>query len=242
MPELHIKERIEAAYQLLTKDSISREAFEEVRTLLKDIHPRIDKTLNFVSDTLSNYEKMHKGEIVEFTLEKLPEETEEQKKRKKLLLFFLKRWKELRSEVERVQKELSDQENNRTNEKKLEHGAKIASGAKGPLGIITIAAVVIVIAGGVMLYRGKDQTKPTPQSQTTTISPSPKPTVKVILFRGKQIPLTELAERNGPDCDSPHYHALNHISVKALDGTIIQDPGACAFGKVKEAAIVDSAL
>lgn len=51
-----------------------------------------------------------------------------------------------------------------------------------------------------------------------------------------------LEVRTGPDCtnspqQAPHYHAKNGQFVRATDGTIIQDPGSCAFGKVNEVQI-----
>lgn len=234
------RKRVDAAYQLLTAATISKESFESIRTLLKGIHPRIDTPLETLSHQLSDYEKLYKGELLELGLENLPQDSEEEKKRKKLLLLIIKQWNELKSEVQRVQKELSASDKN-SHDKNLEHGEKIALGAKGPLGIITIAAVIITIIGAVLLKNQTNtQTQPATLGQTTIITPSQKPTVKIIIFENKEIPITEIVLRSGPDCDSPHYHALNHTSVKALDGTIIPDPGGCAFGKANEVKIIDA--
>jgi len=39
--------------------------------------------------------------------------------------------------------------------------------------------------------------------------------------------------------EASHYHALHNNSVTSLDGTEVQDPGACGFGKVNETEIVE---
>ncbi len=64
--------------------------------------------------------------------------------------------------------------------------------------------------------------------------------IQVILFGDKQIPLSELhiGQAHIPHCDSPHYHAITG-RVTALDGTVLQDPGDCGFGKVKDVKIIE---
>ena len=121
---------------------------------------------------------------------------------------------------------------------RLQTSAKIIAYAKGPFGLITVAALLIA---GFMIWQARS-TAP----QKETIPPSAvvtsKPKIKVIEFNGKKIPLTELAVRTGPDCDSPHYHAANHVSVKTLDGSVVLDPGSCAFGKVKDVSIIETSF
>ena len=63
--------------------------------------------------------------------------------------------------------------------------------------------------------------------------------IKYIEYMSKKIPLDEIIIRNGPDCNAPHYHAKNGVSVKSTDGETIQDPDACAFGKVSETKVIE---
>lgn len=145
------KEKLEAAYALVTEQTTTFEKFEKIRILLKGIHPRIDKHLGSVSKAFHHLKKVHKGEIIELTLEHLPEDTKEQKKRKKALLLFLSFWKDLKGEVTRI-KGLYDAAGEDGHIDLKEHasiGAKVLGFAKGPFALITGAAVVIV--GGLAL-------------------------------------------------------------------------------------------
>ncbi|MCL5435410.1 MAG: hypothetical protein M1405_03405 [Patescibacteria group bacterium] len=134
----------------------------------------------------------------------------------------------------RVKTELEKSENSNKNSRETLH--RIVSSAKGPFGIITLVAVLIA---GVLLYTnfaGKNLDLP---KQNASPAVTLKPKIKVITVNGKQIPLSETFIGTGPDCDSPHYHAKNEVSVKALDGSIIQDPGGCGFGRVKETPVTE---
>jgi hypothetical protein len=221
------KEKILAAYKLLDEDSTTKEKFESVKELLKGINPKVDQTLIKVSKAWDDLEKIEQGEVIELSAEHLPEDTEEQKKRKKRVLLLIRSWNDLKNEVERVKTEL---ENSKPDGK--ESFSKITSFAKGPFGIVTILAIVIVV--GVSIFVGsKDQPNPeTPVSQ--------KSKIKVIEFNGKKIPLSQLTEGIGPECDkNSHYHAKDHSSAQSLDGTKVQDPGGCGFGKVKEVKVLE---
>ncbi len=223
------REKIEAAEKLLNTDSTSIEKLNSATTLLKGINPKIDNLLESCSKALASIEKIQTSQIVELTTENLQENTEEEKRRKKRFLLFLKYWRELNSEVERVKTELEKTDN----QVKIKSSTKIITFAKGPFGIITLAAILIA---GFLIYQAKNNPKgKEPIVPTPVVSEKPK--ITVIEFQGKKIPLTELALRTGPDCDSPHYHAANHISVRALDGTTIPDPGECAFGRAKDITI-----
>ena len=228
------QKRIEAGYQLLQENTTTRQKFELIRTLLKGINPKIDQSLETVSKLLSDVEKISNNEIIELSAEYLPENTDEEKRRKKALLSFIKNWKQLRSEVERVRGEFENEKQGKSDTKAQGLG-KIIVGSKGPFGIVTIVALVIV--GTVLFFNSSKKSQPLPV--TAIPVSSQKQMIKVLEFNGKQIPLSELAVRNGPDCDSPHYHALNHVSAKALDGTVVSDPGGCAFGKIREAKIIE---
>lgn len=226
-PQEQIK-RVEAAQKLLTDGATTIEKFESIRTLLQGMNPQIDKILGSCSNVLSKIKKMQEGDIIELSAETLPEETEEEKKRKKTLLLFIRYYKQLESEVERITKEF----------KNVNHGAdkikttgKIFSLAKGPFGIITIVAIIIA---GFIVFNSSNKSIP-PQS----IQIPNKPKIKAIEFNGKRIALTKLIVGTGQDCDSPHYHAKDHTAVKALDGTVIADPGGCGFGKIKEVKVIE---
>lgn len=240
------KQKIDAAYRVLSEESTTIEKFDSASKLLAGINPKIDNILSSCSKSLSALGKLQRGEIIELTAENIPSETEEQKKRKKAILAFIKTYKELKGEVERVKKELSN-----ISQSPVNTLGNIAALAKGPFGLITALALIIVLA---LFALNNNQNQS--QIQTTTASPlatpfstptispvasptpTPKSTIQVITFNGKKIPLSELEVRTGPDCtdspqEAPHYHAKNGQSAKALDGTIIPDPGACAYGKVE---------
>lgn len=221
------KEKVLAAYRLLEEDSTTKEKFESITTLLKGINPKIDQALARVSKAGGDLEKIEKGEVIELTLENIPAESEEEKKRKKRLLLFIRFWKDLKSEVERVKLELE-----RGNQTGKQDMGKITAFAKGPFGIFTILAVIVV---GALIFTGNNQT----QEKTSQVESSPKPKIQVIEFNNKKIPLSEVIVATGPDCDNPHYHARDHTSAKSLDGTSVADPGGCGYGKVKEVKVLE---
>lgn len=64
-----------------------------------------------------------------------------------------------------------------------------------------------------------------------------KEKVKVIVFRNKYVPISQVHVIKGPECDKEaHYHA-NTGKVTALDGTVFTDPGDCGYGKVKDVPV-----
>jgi hypothetical protein len=134
------KKRVLAAQELLNEQATSRAKFESIRTLIRGINPRIDKALNASSKALTDLTKLQKGEVIELAAEHLPEDTDENKKRKKTLLLFIKFWKDLKGEVARVQTEL---EKGRHGQSSAQTIGRIASYAKGPIGLITLVAVGI---------------------------------------------------------------------------------------------------
>ena len=129
------REKIDAAWRLLTEETTSFGKFEKVRTLVKGLNPRVDKTLAEAGKIISKLKKIQKGEVITLAAENLGEDTPQKKKRKKALLLFLARWKTLKAEVKRV-KEIH-QAHNKSN---LETAAQVAHGAKGPWGLITAEA------------------------------------------------------------------------------------------------------
>lgn len=225
-------EKINSALLLLQGETISLDTFSQVVTLLKGIHPEIDKKLAVSSEILSKLQKIQNCDVIALSADTLPEETEEEKKRKKALIFFINSIHNLKSEIKRIESELKKSDNS----SKFD---RIVYGAKGPFGIITLIAVILVgISLFVMAKGNTDRQKPTPPNQSKSTS------VKVIMFDGKSIPITEFYIGHGPDCAGggvPHYHALNRQTetVKALDGTIIHDPLGCGFGKVKDTQVIE---
>ncbi len=62
----------------------------------------------------------------------------------------------------------------------------------------------------------------------------PATKISVIESSGRLIPLDQIhASRAEAGCKGEHYHANNGF-VTALDGTIVPDPGGCAYGIVSE--------
>lgn len=230
--EQDIKKRLIAAYELLSEESTSLKKFENIRILIKGVNPNLDKRLDKVSRLLSSFEKIQKGEIIELTAGNIPEETEKDKRRKKTFLLLIKTWKDLKNEVERLKTEFKKME--KKDQSKPENVEKIIAKAKGPFGIITIAAILVI---GVSLFVNINKDK-NPWNQVQAIPSTSK--IEIIIFDDKKIPLSELIIGTGTECDnSQHYHAKDHTSAKTIDGSIVNDPGGCGFGKVKEVPVLE---
>ena len=260
MADSDANKRFLAAHKFLLGEATTFEEFEAIRTLVRGINPKVDKALDVCYEAFERIENLRKGEVIELSAESLSENTQEEKRRKKAILFFIKTWKELKSEVERVSAELgvgAGETDKKSFGEQIGSFGKIFAFAKGPFGIITLLALIIAV-GLILTTRNRTQIQlslstPTPiatvpsspiqtSSPTSISTPSKKLTIQVITFERKKIPLSELAVRIGPDCtnspsETPHYHARNGVNVKAIDGIVISDPGACAFGKVSEVAI-----
>ncbi len=140
-----VKKRIDAAYSLLRETSTTKEKFESIRTLLHGINPKIDEKLTLCSKELTKIDQIKKGAVIELIADNIPENTEEQKRRKRYLLLFIKWWNDLKSEVKRVQAEFEKSKHKGQSSHSVSAMGKIFSFAKGPLGIITIAAVGVVV-------------------------------------------------------------------------------------------------
>lgn len=231
-----------ALYSLLKEPSLSVKTFQDIQTALKGLNPKLDEKLEICSKALDKLQKLQKGDLITLSIEELPETTEEEKKRKKALLFFINSLKDLESEIKRI-----DEEFNKTSKEdssfqsKTSSLAKTIGSLKGPFGIITLAAFAVV--GLLLVTKNKAQNNSAPSATQTPVSSaasSDTPKMKIIMYNGKQIPLSELNVFTGKECDrAPHYHALNRGIVKALDQTILVDPGSCGFGKVKDVKIIE---
>lgn len=251
----NLREKIIAVEKILSSNSTTLDKVESATAALTGFDPRIDKRLTEIKKHLTTLRNLQEGNIIELSAERLPEETEEEKRRKKAIIFALRSLKDLKSEIVRVKRELD--EHGRGEQTSTETAGQMATFAKGPFGLLTIAAIIAV--GGFVFVKGKTtQNQPPPQSTQTIVttptptlipsttptpqtSPSTKAKIQVISYNGKQIPLDQLEVRTGPDCTSspqqPHYHAKNGQYARATDGTVIPDPGGCAFGKVSEVQV-----
>ena len=152
-----ITKKLDAALKLLEADTKTRDKFDCTKTLIAGLNPRIDSLLSTLSAQLSQIEKLKKGEVIELTAEHLPETTAKEKKRKRRILLFIKTWKDLKGEVARVQKELSTQHDSKPSQSSVDSFVKIARTAKGPFGIITIAAVIFI--GAAILIGGQNRNR-----------------------------------------------------------------------------------
>ena len=140
------QEKIRAALDLLMEETTTLQKLEKIKTLISGVNPRIDKTLTEISTIIKNLKRIENVDVIDLSLSALPETTDKDKKRKKLLLALLSSWKNLGSEVERVQS-LYNQAGSDGSVSIGEHASvlgKTLALAKGPLGFVTVAAVVIV--------------------------------------------------------------------------------------------------
>lgn len=140
-------EKFTAALELFTSETTTLDKVQKISTLLKGYNGKLDKQLKTITELSDKIQKIQSGEVITLSAEALPEKTEEEKKRKKLLLLFIKNWKSLQSEVERIKEiHASGNEN-------LTKTGKTLSNLKGPLGLVTVAAVGIVAIGAFLNSR-----------------------------------------------------------------------------------------
>lgn len=153
-------DRITAASKLLFDESTTQEKFEAICKLLKGINPGLDKKLDVCQKAISAVEKVQKGDLIELSAEVLPENTKEEKKRKRALLDFIRLWKGLQSEVERIKSELEPlQKKDASSQEKISSASRIIGAAKGAFGFITIAAIIIV-ASQILMTRQENVQPP----------------------------------------------------------------------------------
>ena len=137
------KKKLLAAQELLLEPSTSFEKFSAVRSLLYGVNSRLDEMLHGLDARVGELQKVVGGDFFSLSLDALPETTEEEKKRKKLLIGFWSNWNRLQGEVARVQTELDAAQNSGDSTSLATHLSRIFNFAKGPLGVLTLAAVVI---------------------------------------------------------------------------------------------------
>ncbi|KKU87661.1 MAG: hypothetical protein UY16_C0021G0011 [Candidatus Gottesmanbacteria bacterium GW2011_GWA2_47_9] len=232
------KEKLEAAQTLLDTDATSKDKLDSIASLLTGINPTLDRVLGDTTAAFEALGKLESGDVIDLALEHAPVTSQKDKKRKKAFLLFLKYWKELKSEVARVQAEFDSQRQSTSSSETLKGFGRVVGAAKGPLGLITIAAIAAVIIVPRILR--PSLTTPTSPPAPSAIKETPtKSTIRAISFNGKIIPLDQLEARTGDDCDSEHYHAKNGRNVTTTDGTILSDPGGCGFGRVNEVEVIE---
>lgn len=236
-PQADAIRRIKAAGKLLSGPTTTIEKFNIVKDLVSGLDPRIDKIINRIDGSLINFNYLAEGDVINLSASLLPEGTDEEKKRKKWLIFFIRNWRLLAKETARIGKELESRSRSTSNKNTLK-AVKIVSTAKGPFGLVTLAALVIV-ASWIIFQPAKKQDLKKLDTSTVSVTPTTGQTLKAIIYKSKQIPLIQLFVGHGPDCDSPHYHALNEISVTATDGTVFPDPGGCGYGRVSQVETVN---
>lgn len=167
MNEKKIAKKVRAAYSLLNQKTTSRKKFEAIRKLVKGINPKIDKELRATSFALKRIEKFKRGKVIELATEALPENTKEEKKRKIAIILFWRYYKQLKREVGRVRKELGLKKKQKlSTEDRLLGAGKLVAFAKGPWGLITLVAALIV-AGGILVGGNKKAPETTTEKKLT---------------------------------------------------------------------------
>lgn len=139
-----VQKRIVAAQELLQKGTLDASTIPSLRTLLYDIHPKLNAALDAVAKAGVKVTHLQKGEAISLAIDSLPEFSPEDKKRKKALLLFLGYWNTLKSEVTRVEKEIGSDFSQKSIADKAGSAWNIFGAAKGPLGILTLIAVGVV--------------------------------------------------------------------------------------------------
>lgn len=140
-----VREKLHAAKDLFSESTTTFGAIRSVSTLVRGAHKDVDRALSQLEQAMVTFEKVDNGEVVELSVEQLPERTDEQKKRKRALLLLISTWKTLGSEIKRVEAELANLDQSGTASNTLSVWGRVFKVVKGPLGITTIVAVAIVV-------------------------------------------------------------------------------------------------
>lgn len=133
------RKKLVAARELLDGSTTTRAKLAALMTLLMGVHPKTDALLTECNEALSIAGNIEQGDVIHLSAEALPERTEEEKKRKRALLLFIKNWKELQSEVARIQAELGGQSSDGGSQAST--WGRIFAFSKGPLAVVAVVAV-----------------------------------------------------------------------------------------------------
>lgn len=139
------KTKLKAALSLLCEDKTTYGKVKDLSKIIGGLNPDLDKKVKKLTVTVDKLHAVKEGDVIDLTLENLPENTKKQKDRKKLILLLIKDWKNLKSEVQRLDDLYTSASSTGVLSKQsVVKTGKIAATAKGPLGVITIIAAVIV--------------------------------------------------------------------------------------------------
>lgn len=142
------KSKIKAGLELLCEENTSLDKIKKLSTLLKGTNPVVDKKLQAVFDAVEKFQQVQSGDVITLSANSITEDNEQNKKRKKLLLLLISSWKNLHSEINRIQElqQIISTTGVASKEAVVKTG-KIAATAKGPLGAVTIIAAGVVAVG-----------------------------------------------------------------------------------------------
>ena len=207
--------QLEAAYTLMSGDTTTGEKLDKIKILLTGINPQFDQKLELLFKNYHHLSSAVQGDIIHLSTQGLPETTEADRKRKKALVVFVTSWKSLKSEVVKVQGYYDQSLENSS--AAVASVAKTGLFAKGPFGLITVAAVVIVGVG--LLLR---QATTTVNIQNIGCPPLlvPKLAVKI---PGPTLPETPIvagtSQSATPQCRRDYSCYQYHLTATAFDQT-----------------------
>lgn len=136
-----VRKRLLSARDLLNDDATTRAKLVALTTLLMGVHPKTDALLAECNKALTLVGKIEDGDVIHLSAEALPEGTEEEKRRKRALLLFLTNWKDLQSEVARIETELSGVHPDASSQAST--WSRIFAFSKGPLALVAVLAVAL---------------------------------------------------------------------------------------------------
>lgn len=201
------KVNLKLAAELLCEDSTTLVKVEKALSLVKGISPKAEKYLNSSVDLIAKINKISEGAVVELSAQNLPEGTKTQKHRKKLILLLVTNLKDFQSEIGRLQA-LQTAPTVGT--------AKILATLKGPLGLVTVAAAVVVVGAKLI------------DTKTTSITianfgcrPIPPLTEKAISLPGLKLPDSTISS-GGSDT----------LSIPILPLSVSLSPGSVALTSI----------
>ncbi|HCC32190.1 MAG TPA: hypothetical protein DEQ03_19395 [Marinilabiliales bacterium] len=201
------KANLKLAAELLCEDSTALVKVEKALSLVKGISPKAEKYLSSSIEIIAKINKISEGAVVELSAQNLPEQTKTQKHRKKLILLLITNLKDFKSEISRLQALQTTSAVGTT---------KILATLKGPLGLVTVVAAVVVV--GVKLIDTK--------TTSITISnfgcrPIPPLTEKSISLPGLKLPDSTIAS-GGSDT----------LSIPTLPLSVSLSPGSVTLSSI----------
>ena len=201
------KANLKLATELLCEDSTTLVKVEKALSLVKGISPKAEKYLSSSIKIIAKINKISEGAVVELSAQNLPEQTKTQKHRKKLILLLITNLKDFKSEIGRLQALQTTSAVSTT---------KILATLKGPLGLVTVAAAVVVVGAKLI------------DTKTTSITisnfgcrPIPPLTEKSISLPGLKLPGSTIAS-GGSDT----------LSIPSIPLSVSLSPGSVTLSSV----------